>query len=168
MDGGEQPRRSPTMAEEAGTNLALDAGKEPSRGFSVYKAGQGYYTRLGSVVGVSLISLLGLLWAWDYLKLVKISGVNPLYVAAGGAIAIGALVTLFTYYLVFVKPRTVDFLIATEGEMKKVNWSTRREIVGSTTAVIFTAFFLALFCWVLEIVFVWFFQLIRVLDVAPT
>jgi len=168
MDGGEQPRRSPTMAEEAGTNLAVDPGKEPSRGFAVYKAGQGYYTRLGSVVGVSLVSLLGLLWAWDYLKLVKVSGVNPLYVAAGGAIAIGGLITIFTYYLVFVKPRTVDFLIATEGEMKKVNWSTRREIVGSTTAVIFTAFFLALFCWVLEIAFVWFFQLIRVLDVAPT
>ncbi len=156
------------MAEEAGSNLAADPGKEPSRGMAVYKAGQGYYTRLGSVVGVSLVSLLGLLWAWDYLKLVKISGVNPLYVAAGGAIAIGALITAFTYYLVFVKPRTVDFLIATEGEMKKINWSTRREIIGSTTAVIFTAFFLALFCWVLEIVFVWFFQLIRVLDVAPT
>lgn len=160
------------MADEAGTNLAADPGagqgKEPSRGMSVYKAGQGYYTRLGTVVGVSLVSLLGLLWAWDYLKLVKISGVNPLYVAAGGAIAIGVLITVFTYYLVFVKPRTVDFLIATEGEMKKINWSTRREIVGSTTAVIFTAFFLALFCWVLELVFVWFFQLIRVLDVAPT
>jgi preprotein translocase SecE subunit len=156
------------MAEEAGSNLAADPGKEPSRGMAVYKAGQGYYTRLGSVVGVSLVSLLGLLWAWDYLKLVKISGVNPLYVAAGGAIAIGALITAFTYYLVFVKPRTVDFLIATEGEMKKINWSTRREIIGSTTAVIFTAFFLALFCWVLELVFVWFFQLIRVLDVAPT
>jgi preprotein translocase SecE subunit len=38
--------------------------------------------------------------------------------------------------------------------MKKVNWSTRREIVGSTVAVITTAVILALFCWVLEIVFV--------------
>jgi preprotein translocase SecE subunit len=65
---------------------------------------------------------------------------------------------------VFVKPRSVDFLIATEGEMKKVNWSTRREIVGSTVAVITTAVILALFCWVLEIVFVWFFQLIKVLE----
>jgi len=156
------------MAEEAGTNLSADPGKEPPRGLSVYKAGQGYYTRLGTVVGVSLVSLLGLLWAWDYLKFVRIGDVNPLYVAAGGAIAIGAVITAFTYYIVFVKPRSVDFLIATEGEMKKINWSTRREIVGSTSAVIFTAFFLALFCWVLELIFVWFFQLIRVLDVAPT
>jgi hypothetical protein len=27
--------------------------------------------------------------------------------------------------------KVVDFMIATEGELKKVNWSTRREIVGS-------------------------------------
>ncbi|MFM9145466.1 MAG: preprotein translocase subunit SecE [Phycisphaerales bacterium] len=58
---------------------------------------------------------------------------------------------------------TVDFLIATEGEMKKVNWSTRREVVGSTTAVVVTAAVLALFCWGLEIIFVWFFQMINVL-----
>ena len=32
--------------------------------------------------------------------------------------------------------QTVDFMIATEGEMKKVNWSTRREILGSTWVVI--------------------------------
>jgi len=48
--------------------------------------------------------------------------------------------------------------------MKKVNWSTRREVVGSATAVIFTAVVLALFCWGLEIFFVWFFQLIKVLE----
>jgi preprotein translocase SecE subunit len=69
-----------------------------------------------------------------------------------------------TYYLVFVKPGSVDFLIATEGEMKKVNWSTRREVVGSATAVIVTAVILALFCWGLELLFVWFFQMIKVLE----
>jgi len=62
-----------------------------------------------------------------------------------------------------VKPKSVDFLVATEGEMKKVNWSTRREVVGSTVAVVVTAIVLALFCWGLELLFVWFFQLIHVL-----
>jgi preprotein translocase SecE subunit len=101
---------------------------------------------------------------------------SPLLVGAGQGAAVAAAVALaflgglgsFAFWALGRNEKTVDFLIATEGEMKKVNWSTRREIVGSTTAVIFTAFFLALFCWVLEIVFVWFFQLIRVLDVAPT
>lgn len=133
-------------------------------GISIYKSGQGYYTRMGTVIGVSLTSMLGILWAWDYLKNLRISGVNELYVAAAGAIVIGGIITAITYYLVFVKPRTVDFLIATEGEMKKVNWSTRREIIGSTTAVITISVILAVYCWVLEIGFVAFFRLIKVLD----
>lgn len=133
-------------------------------GISIYKSGQGYYTRMGTVIGVSLTSMLGILWAWDYLKNLRITGVNELYVAAAGAIVIGGIITAITYYLVFVKPRTVDFLIATEGEMKKVNWSTRREIIGSTTAVITISVILAVYCWVLEIGFVAFFRLIKVLD----
>ena len=119
---------------------------------------------MGTVIGVSLTSMLGLLWAWNYLKDFRISGVNELYVAAAGTIVLGGIITAITYYLVFVKPRTVDFLIATEGEMKKVNWSTRREIIGSTTAVITTSVILAVYCWVLEIGFVAFFRLIKVLD----
>jgi len=46
----------------------------------------------------------------------------------------------YLVYLVYWKNRkTVEFFIATEGEMKKVNWSTRKEIVGSTWVVIIVA-----------------------------
>jgi preprotein translocase SecE subunit len=152
------------MAEQSNPSASTAQAIEPSRGLSVYKPGQGYYTRMGTVVGVALVSLLGLLWLWEYLKLIKVGETNPLYVAATGAILVGAAITFVTYYLVFVKQGSVDFLIATEGEMKKVNWSTRREVVGSATAVIVTAVILALFCWGLEIFFVWFFQLIKVLE----
>ena len=152
------------MAEQSSPTASSVQAVEPSRGFSVYKPGQGYYTRMGTVVGVSLVSLLGLVWLWDYLKLIPMGETNPLYTAASGAILVGGAITLVTYYLVFVKPGSVDFLIATEGEMKKVNWSTRREVVGSATAVIVTAVILALFCWGLELFFVWFFQLIKVLE----
>jgi preprotein translocase SecE subunit len=152
------------MAEQSNPSASTAQAIEPSRGLSVYKPGQGYYTRMGTVVGVALVSLLGLLWLWEYLKLIKVGETNPLYVAATGAILVGAAITFVTYYLVFVKQGSVDFLIATEGEMKKVNWSTRREVVGSATAVIVTAIILALFCWGLEIFFVWFFQLIKVLE----
>lgn len=152
------------MAEQSSPSASAAQAVEPSRGLSVYKPGQGYYTRMGTVVGVALVSLLGLLWLWEYFKLIPIGSTNPLYVAATGAILVGGAITAITYYLVFVKPGSVDFLIATEGEMKKVNWSTRREVVGSATAVIVTAVILALFCWGLEIFFVWFFQLIKVLE----
>lgn len=51
--------------------------------------------------------------------------------------------TILAYWLTAMRPRTVDFLISTDFEMKRVNWSTRREIVGSTIVVICTCFFLA-------------------------
>ena len=41
------------------------------------------------------------------------------------------------------KPNFVDFLIATESEMKKVSWSSRPELLGSTAVVIVTVFLLA-------------------------
>ena len=40
-------------------------------------------------------------------------------------------------------PRFADFLIATESEMKKVSWSSRAELVGSTVVVIVTVLILA-------------------------
>jgi preprotein translocase SecE subunit len=120
---------------------------------------------MGTVVGVSVVSLLGILWLWEYMRAITIEGVNPLYVAAGGAIIVGGLVTFLMYYLVFVKARSVDFLIATEGELKKVNWSTRREVIGSTTAVIVTAMAITVFCYLIDRAFFWFFAQIKVLDV---
>jgi len=95
---------------------------EHSSGFSVYKPGQGYYTRMGTIVGASMVSILGILWIWEYMKGMKLGTLNPLYVAAGGAIIVGGIITLVVYYLVFVEPKSVDYLIATEGERKKVIW----------------------------------------------
>ena len=34
------------------------------------------------------------------------------------------------------KPSNVDFLIATDSEMKKVNWTTKGELFGSTRVVV--------------------------------
>ena len=156
-----------STSDSSGNPVALPAsGAEVhAGGLSVYKPGQGYYTRMGTVVGVSVVSLLGILWLWEYMRAITIQGVNPLYVAAGGSIIVGGLITFLMYYLVFVKSRSVDFLIATEGEMKKVNWSTRREVIGSTTAVIVTAIVIAMFCFAIDRAFFWFFAQIKVLDV---
>ena len=149
----------------ASTTATADASAHQG-GWSIYKSGQGYYTRMGTVVGVSIVSLLGILWMWDIVKNnLTVSGVNPLYVATAAALLVGGLITGIMYYLVFVKPKSVDFLIATEGEMKKVNWSTRREVVGSTGAVIVTAIVIALFCYGIDRAFFWFFAQIKVLDI---
>jgi len=41
------------------------------------------------------------------------------------------------------KPNVADFMIAAEGEMKKVNWSTRQEVAVSTFVVIAVVVILA-------------------------
>ena len=49
--------------------------------------------------------------------------------------------------------RSADFLITTEGEMKKVSWSSRKEVVGSTKVVIVTTLIMAAILWGVDAVF---------------
>ncbi len=130
----------------------------------IYKSGQGYYTRMGTTVGAGLLALLGLRWLWDYAGQIKIGTINQTYVAFGICTLVGTVIGAFIYLYVFLKPTSGDFLIATEGEMKKVNWSTRREVVGSTGVVIFVMAFGTTFLWCVDYAFVFLFQQIGVLE----
>ncbi|MDP6045583.1 MAG: preprotein translocase subunit SecE, partial [Phycisphaerae bacterium] len=51
------------------------------------------------------------------------------------------------------RPRNADFLIATEGEMKKVSWSGKKEIIGSTKVVIVTTLMIAMLLFGVDILF---------------
>jgi len=62
------------------------------------------------------------------------------YLQGGVATAIILIGAFFLYRFAASKPNTVDFLIATDGEMKKVNWSTRQIIKDSTIVVIGATF----------------------------
>jgi preprotein translocase SecE subunit len=59
-------------------------------------------------------------------------------------------------------------MIATEGEMKKVNWSSRKEIVGSTKVVIMFTVLLTAVLFAVDIIFMSFFGWIGVLREAPS
>jgi preprotein translocase SecE subunit len=59
-----------------------------------------------------------------------------LWLQAGVAAVIMLAGSLLIYWFVGVKATSVDFLIATDGEMKKVNWSSKRVIRDSTYVVI--------------------------------
>lgn len=80
---------------------------------------------------------------------------------------VGAVVILIGacigYYFTAVYQRFVDFLIATDGEMKKVNWSTMKDIRKSTTVVIFASLMLAASLFVVDFAFQWVFKQIGVL-----
>jgi preprotein translocase SecE subunit len=81
--------------------------------------------------------------------------------------AVGALVMLLgawlIYFFVGMKPKSVDFLIATDGEMKKVNWSTKKVIRDSTYVVIGATFLIAAVIALADFAFFKFFSLIKLL-----
>lgn len=88
---------------------------------------------------------------------------EPLYLQAGVVVVVLVIGAIVVYWLVGRKPQSVDFLIATDGEMKKVNWSTRKEIVGSTWVVIAASVLIAVFVFGWDFVFSSFMRAIGVL-----
>src|SRR5262249_54145617 len=51
-------------------------------------------------------------------------------------------------------PVFADFLIATEAEMNKVSWTTRRRLFQDTIVVLVTVFLLTLFLFVVDVVWI--------------
>lgn len=148
-------------------------------GLRIHKKGQGYWTRVMSAIALGTLVLMGAAWLWDNFKNVRLGGsdeidpatkalvdpgLEPVYTQAGVAVIFVGFFALLGYYLIGCKPKVVDFLIATEGEMKKVNWSTRREIRGSTIVVIGLTFIVAVIIGVLDLAYLKIFQWITVLD----
>lgn len=131
----------------------------------IYKPGQGYWTRVLSAVGAGTLVLAGA--AWLYAKIVPrfTSGEHQLYYQAGTAVAVIVGFGLLIYWMLN-KPRVVDFMIAVEAEMKKVNWPTKKEIVGSTWVVICGTLFIAALLFLINVAFGKFFIWIKIL--APT
>ena len=131
--------------------------------FGIYKQGQGYWTRLMTAIAGGTILAMGVAWMWQQIPNLRL-GATTIYVQGGVTVALLGSCGWLLYYLICIKPKVADFLIATEGEMKKVNWSTRREIMGSTWVVIGLTFFIAVLIFVLDyLVFTPFFRWIKVL-----
>jgi preprotein translocase SecE subunit len=115
-----------------------------------------------SAAAFGLLLAYGTFWIWS--KAGAGASMGQKYVA--GAIALAFLGGLggLAFWLLGRNPRSVDFLVATEAEMKKVNWSTRREVMGSTGVVITTMLAIAVFCFVCDRAFALGFMQIGVLD----
>ncbi len=134
--------------------------------FGIYKKGQGYWTRMMSAIAAGLIILMGSIWLWETLAGVRLGSLQTVYLQAGTSVIFIAVGGVLCYYLIGVHKRIVDFLIATEGEMKKVNWSTRREIAGSTWVVIGFTFVVATIIGLLDLTYSMIFQALNVLESA--
>ena len=87
-----------------------------------------------------------------------------LYLQAGVAGAIMLLGAGALYMFVGANKKSVEFLVATDGEMKKVNWTSYREVKGSTMVVIAATFLIAGFLFLVDTAFSSFFSFINVLE----
>jgi preprotein translocase SecE subunit len=105
---------------------------------SIYKRGQGRYTRLISAGGGVTLVAIGCLQMYKILEASDVS----LWIST--MVPVGIVLALSVLFLWLVnKPNVADFMISAEGEMKKVNWSSRQEIAVSTFIVIAVVVFLA-------------------------
>jgi preprotein translocase subunit SecE len=120
----------------------------------IYKNGQGRYTRVGTAVGVAFVILILAYYAMVVLgRHLPTAETWSVYVQFGVPALFGAAMVVVAAMLLN-KPSFVDFLIATESEMKKVSWSSRPELLGSTAVVIVTVFVMAFIIWVVDTLFV--------------
>jgi len=126
--------------------------------FEIYKRGQGKYTRTLTFLGGALVGLLVARYVWHELHGSQL----PLYVEYGVPLVI-FVGTALLMFAVVNRPRTADFMIATEGEMKKVSWSSKKEVIGGTKVVIATTLLLALLLWAVDLAFSKFFMTVGVL-----
>ncbi|HUT30318.1 MAG TPA: preprotein translocase subunit SecE [Sedimentisphaerales bacterium] len=127
--------------------------------FDIYKRGQGSYTRLWSAFGFAIIVTLG---CWRLYNLLEagmpgLSRRASLWVATMVPAGLFIASSLLIFWLVN-KPAVADFMIAAEGEIKKVSWSSRKEIAVSTFIVIIVVIIMAVLLGITDLLFFQFFS----------
>ncbi len=131
--------------------------------FTIFKHGQGYWTRMGTagaaafLLALTIVNLYAILSGTYHMKRDQ----------AMVASSVVCLALVAWAWKLMNTPRSVDFMIATDSEMKKVNWTSRKDLIGATKVVIFFMFLIALILLVIDVVFGYFFQLINVLKTGP-
>lgn len=126
----------------------------------IHKPGQGNMLRWGTAAAGGIISVAAAMFVQEQLAIFSVTVRTLVPVAV--LIVLGVLI----FRLVGQSRTVVDFLIATEGEMKKVNWSTRREVFGATRVVIVTVLALGFILFFVDVFFIGFFEAIGVLRIG--
>jgi|SRR5579862_2253564 len=134
--------------------------------FTIYKHGQGYWTRVGTVIGAGLIGGFTAYSIYIQVPTFITSHEIGLRVAGIATAVFLALYVVLCWYLLN-KPTNVDFLIATDSEMKKVNWTSRKELIGSTKVVVAFMILVALFLFSVDWIFGTLMYLCKVLSIPP-
>jgi len=116
--------------------------------FAVYKREQGKYTRLGTGFALLILVGLGCFQLYRMLEGLDVGLWVTTMVPAGLFLVLGGL----SFWLVN-RPTIADFMIYAEGEMKKVSWSSRKEIAVSTFVVIVVVVVISVLLGVTDVIF---------------
>lgn len=128
--------------------------------FRVYKAGQGQWVRGLTAAGLGII-ILG--FGYFLSQQLTVYTSDNVFANLLPPVAVVLVLAYLAFYFIAQHRTFVDFLVATEGEMKKVHWSTRQQVFGATRVVIVTVFALAILLFVVDIIFMAVFESIGVL-----
>lgn len=153
------------VAESGVARRAPAHGGAQREWFSFYKSTQGYWTRMCTTIGWGMIVLWGASFLFKKLSVYRSSDIGQ-YVQMGVAIMWMLGMGFLVYYLAGRHRSCCDFLIAVEGEMKKVSWSTRREIIGATKVVVLFTVLTSILLFVIDTMFMVFFSSIGVLKIG--
>ncbi len=126
----------------------------------IFKPGQGTWTRGLTALGIAILVAFGIHWVDSELE----AKANEYVRVIIGLIILAAFFGLAWWLL--NKPRIVDFMIATESEMRKVNWPTKKEIKGSTMVVIVGTLLITAILFVIDFGFASLFTWIKIIDIG--
>ena len=121
--------------------------------FDIYKSVQAKNTRLFSAFGLAIIAGLGCWRLYEQLQAHDLNMWIETLVPVGLFVGLALLI-----FLLVNKHKVADFMIASEGEMKKVSWSSRQEIAVSTIVVIIVVVCMALLLGITDLGFQFFFN----------
>lgn len=128
----------------------------------LYKPGQGMLVRWIAFGLVSLMILFGCNSLYHFVALRSNWWTDPIFtfpvidvaVTYGFLVsaAVAAALCFVAYVFVVNHPKSAEFLIETEGELKKVNWPPRHEFLGSSFIVILSVMIISLYLMLVDFV----------------
>jgi len=139
-----------------------------------YKGNQGVRVRRGTIVALLTVGLCGIItmvthrslgtsrlapndwrpndWNWEIpFTNLYVPIMYQVHIAIPLLLSIGS---LWVAWRVVNWPAFADFLIATEAEMNKVSWTTRRRLFQDTIVVLVTVFLFTAFLFVVDIIWI--------------
>lgn len=153
--------------------------------FQVHKPGEGYATRLGTfVVSMLFVAYTCHHWfyGWTFLRnlidrMFQAVGLRILgwsydpivarYISYVGVVVLLVTLGLLAFYIIYVRTRTAEFLVKTDGELAKVTWpkitpwfKPEAKVWGATYVVIIVLVVLTVYIMVVDRIFIFLSELL--------